>query len=265
MGARLLPALVAVAVLLPVAAGGADSAPVGQGITLRIDKPEILITSGFHGDVLGVSGRAPEDVDIVVRLSSAPSGETLDLKKKRGVLWLSVGKVRFERVPRLYIIRSSRPLEEILSPARQTQLDLGLNGLRSSIRVQQGVEADLFISEFLRMKRDNGLYDWVGGGVTREGGGRYRAEFSWPSNGPPGTYRIDAFAVNRGEAVSSASGTVVVRKVGAEEWVSRLAADHGLIYGLLSAALAMATGLAMNALFEALGRLKRKEKLEQPA
>ena len=258
MGARLLPAFLALAVLLPVATVGVDSAPVGQDITLRIDKPEILITSGFHGDLLGVSGRAPEDVDIVVRLSSAPSGETLDLKGKRGVLWLSVGKVRFERVPRLYIIRSSRPLEEILSPARQAQLDLGLNGLQSSILVQRSVEAGLFISEFLRMKRDSGLYDWVGGGVTREVGGGYVAKFAWPSNGPPGTYRIEAFALNHGEVVGSSSGSVVVRKVGAEEWVSRLAADHGLIYGLLSAALAMATGLAMNALFAALGRLKWK-------
>ena len=264
MGARLLPALMAVAVLLPVAAGEVGPDGIGQGITLRVGKPEILITSGFHGDVLRVSGRAPEDADIAVRLSSDTSGETLDLKRKRGVLWLSVGKVRFERVPRLYIIRSSRPLEEILSPARQAKLDLGLNGLQSSIRVQQSTEADLYISEFLRMKRDGGLYDWVGGGVTRDGGS-YGAEFPWPANGPPGTYRIEAFALIHGEPVSSAAGTVVVRKVGAEEWVSRLAADHGLIYGILSVALAVATGLAMNALFVAFGRWKRKEKQEQPA
>jgi uncharacterized protein (TIGR02186 family) len=259
MGAPFLPMLMMVAALLPAAVGGSGPDQAGPGITLQVNKPEILITSGFHGDVLRVSGRAPADADVIVRLSSETSGETLDLKGKRGVLWLSVGKVRFDNVPRLYMIRSDRPLEEILSPAQQARGALGLHGLKSSLRVQRGVDTDLFVSEFLRMKRDEGLYDWAGGGVTRERGGGYRTEFPWPAKGPSGIYLIEAFAATRGELVSSAMGTIVVKKVGAEEWVSRLAADHGLIYGLLSAALALATGLAMNVLFGMFGPLRKKK------
>jgi uncharacterized protein (TIGR02186 family) len=258
MHTRLLPWLLAAVALLPLASGGAAPERAAPGISLRLDHPEVLITSRFRGDMIRVSGQAPEGADVVLKLSSEVSAETLDLKAKRGVLWLSVGKVRFENVPRLYLIRSNRPMEQLLSPAQQSRQGLGLVALRASIGVQQRADADLFVSELLRLKRDRGLYDWEGGGLTREAGGGYHAQFPWPAQGPPGKYRLEAFAVSGGEIAGTAAETVVVRKVGMEERVSRLAADHGLIYGLLSAALAIVTGLAMNALVAALGRLRRK-------
>lgn len=264
MGARFLPALLTAAVLLP-AAGGVGAGGVGRSITLRADKREIVISSGLRGGLLRVNGQAPEDADIVIRMCSETAGETLGLKRKRGVLWLSAGEVRFEKAPRVYLIRSSRPLEEILSPSQQARLDLGLHGLRSSVRVQRGADADLFVSEFLRLKRDKGLYDWTGGGVRREGGGGYGTEFPWPSQAPPGTYRVEAFALSRGSLLSSSAVTVVVKKAGAEEWVSRMAAEHGMVYGLLSAALAVATGLVTNAFFVALGRRRRREPSAPPS
>jgi uncharacterized protein (TIGR02186 family) len=193
---------------------------------------------------------------VILRLSSPPGEETLDLKGKRGPLWLTVGKVRFESAPRIYKLRSTRPIEEILPPEEQVRETLGVEGLKASLRVQTGLDAGLFASELIRLKRDDGFYDTEGGGVTRGADGTYEAEFRWPARGPSGAYRMDAFAVRRGAITGSASRKILVQKVGAEAWISRLAASHGLVYGLLAVVVALLAGLAASALFGWLGRAK---------
>ncbi len=248
----------ALCVLAFQAAGSAPSGPGPSGsiITLAVSKAEIRITAGFHGDLLKVSGVAPRDSEVILRLSSPAEEETLDLKGKRGPLWLTVGKVRFESAPRIYKLRSTRPIEEILPPDEQVRETLGVEGLKASLRVQPGVDAGLFASELLRLKRDDGFYDTEGGGVTRGADGTYQAEFRWPARGPSGAYRMDAFAVSKGAVTGSASREILVQKVGTEAWISGLAATHGLIYGLLAVFVALLTGLAASALFGRLGRGK---------
>lgn len=242
-----------IAMAMPLAA-----APPPPHMTLAVSKAEIHITAGFHGDLLKVTGRAPSDCDIILRLSSPPSEEILDLKGKRGFLWLTVGKVRFESAPRIYMLRSTRPLEEILPPEEQIRQYLGIEGLKASLRVESAVDARLLASELIRLKSDNGFYDTEGGGVTRGDDGAYEAEFRWPSRGPAGEYRMDAFAARKGVVTCQASQKILVHKVGAEAWISRLAANHGLAYGLLAVLVALLTGLGTGALFERLGRRSGK-------
>lgn len=225
-------------------------------ITVAVSKAEIRITAGFHGDLLKVTGMAPRDCDIILRLSSPPAEEFLDLKGKRGFLWLTVGKVRFESAPIIYKLRSTRAIEEILSPEVQARENLGVHGLKASLRVQPGVDAGLFAFELIRLRSDDGFYDTEGGGVTRGANGSYQAEFHWPARGPSGAYRMDAFAVRGGAVTGSVSRDVLVHQVGAEAWISHLAASHGLAYGLLAVLVALLTGLAAGVLFGGLGRSK---------
>jgi uncharacterized protein (TIGR02186 family) len=256
-GALCVLALQAAGSVPPVAGStppaASSPAPV---ITLALSKAEIRITAGFHGDILAVTGTAPTNSEVILRLSSPAEEETLDLKGKRGPLWLTVGKVRFESAPRIYKLRSTRPIGEILPPAEQVRQTLGVEGLKASLRVQPGVDAGLFASELLRLKRDDGFYDTQGGGVIRGAEGTYRTEFRWPARGPSGAYRMDAFAVSKGAVTGSAHREILVQKVGAEAWISHLAAAHGLIYGLLAVLLALLTGLAASALFGRLGLAK---------
>jgi uncharacterized protein (TIGR02186 family) len=248
---RALP-LCAVLALLPFQA----TTTPAPAITLAVSKAEIHITAGFHGDILKVTGMAPRDCEVILRLSSPPGEETLDLKGKRGPLWMTVGKVRFESAPRIYMLRSTRPIEEILPPEEQVRETLGVEGLKASLRIQPGVDAALFGAELLRMKRDCGFYDTKGGGATRGGDGTYEAEFQWPARGPSGTYRMDAFAVSKGVVTCSASREILVHKVGVVAWISGLAVTHGLSYGLLAVFVALLTGLAAGVLFGRLGRTK---------
>lgn len=252
----LLWAIFAVLPLQIAATAPPADASASPAITLAVSKAEIHITAGFHGDLLQVTGAAPRDCDVILRLSSPPREEILDLKGKRGFLWLTVGKVRFASAPRIYKLRSTRPITEILSPEEQVRETLGVEGLKDSLRVQPGVDAGLYVSELLRLKRDDGFYETEGGGVTRGGDGTYEAEFRWPARGPSGSYRMEAYAARKGAIIGSASREVLVRKVGAEAWISRLAASHGLAYGLLAVCVALLTGLAAGALFGRLGRAK---------
>ncbi len=252
------PVVLAV-VLTPAAWGGGLPAAQGEGITLTVDKPEIRITSGFHGDFLRAAGTAPETCDVVLRLTSALAEETLDVKGKRGPFWLTVGKARFEGAPRVYMLRSTRPVEALLQPQEQARENLGIFGLQAALRVQGSEAPDLFASEFLRLKRDRGLYGWAGGGVTRGPEGTYQAEFTWPAHAPSGAYTLKAFAVKGGSVVATASVGILVRKAGLEAWISRLGERHGTLYGLLAVLIALAAGLAAGAVFGGSFRRKKKD------
>ena len=246
----------ALCVLAFQAAGSAPSGPGPSGsiITLAVSKAEIRITAGFHGDLLKVSGVAPRDSEVILRLSSPAEEETLDLKANGDPSGSPLGRCG-SNPPRAFTNCGppgpSRKLDRRPTGARNP----GRRGLKASPRVQPGVDAGLFASELLRLKRDDGFYDTEGGGVTRGADGTYQAEFRWPARGPSestaGRLRGQQ---GRGHRLRLPGDSRA--EVGAEAWISRLAATHGLIYGLLAVLVALLTGLAASALFGRLGRGK---------
>jgi uncharacterized protein (TIGR02186 family) len=242
--------------LLPLLAGGlvAILVPVSparaQPVTLEVSARLIRITPRYEGELVRVQGTVPSAADVVVKLTSPREEVICSHKGKVGPFWLSVGKARFENVPRMFKIKSTAPLDDILSAAEQVRYGLGEVGLKASIQVTPDTDRDVYLDELIRIREGERLFSFAEGAVQREGD-RFRASFFWPPNGPPGEYRIEAFAVSGGRVVAMVQTSVAVRAAGVEAWVRTLAWDHGVLYGLFAVGLAVATGMAAWLLFAA--------------
>jgi uncharacterized protein (TIGR02186 family) len=218
-------------------------------ITLHLDQDQIHVTAGYRGKLVRVWGKAPPDGQVVVNLRASREDVSLPLKGKRGPFWLTVGKVLFESVPSVYMVKATDPVEEILTPDQQNAHRLGVRGLSNSLGVRGGGDRDLLVGELIRMKRDEGLYRFDPAGVKRSPEGGYETSFFWPARAPSGRYVVEAFAVKGGRVVASAESQVLVHKVGLEALISDLAERHGILYGLLAVLIAIATGTLAGKLF----------------
>ncbi|MGA9752432.1 MAG: TIGR02186 family protein [Acidobacteriota bacterium] len=225
-------------------------------VTVRAYPPEIRMSAGYHGASVAVRGRVPPGCEVAVILSSPLAGEAWPRRSKHGPFWITTGAVRFEGVPWLYQIRTSRPLAELLPPSRQAALGLGAPGLKATVGVRPSQNRDLYIEELIRARSAAGFYDLGGGGLTLSPSGEFRTAFTWPASAPPGRYEVKALALREGHRVGEAALTIRLRKVGAEAWISDLAARHAWLYGLLSVLVAVLAGLAAGWLFRAPGTRK---------
>jgi uncharacterized protein (TIGR02186 family) len=235
----------ALAVLCPLTGTVASA---GVPVTIAPAESVIRITPSYRGELVAVQGSAPEDCAVVVRLTSPGETRTCTRKGKVGPFWLSVDRIRFDDVPRMYKVKASGTLDDIVDADEQVRYELGARGLKAAIMGAGGPERDLYVDELILIQRRDRLYDFEDGAVERRGA-TFRTSFFWPPDGPPGRYRLEAFAVRAGRVVGSAEAEVDVRSVGVEAWVRGLAGRHGILYGLLSVGLAIATGLAASVVF----------------
>ena len=70
-----------------------------------------------------------------------------------------------------------------------------------------------------------------------------------PANLTEGSYRVRIFLTRGGLVVDELESVIDVRKEGLERWLTSLAHDQPLIYGLLSLAIAVLAGWGASAAF----------------
>ncbi|MCG6962076.1 MAG: TIGR02186 family protein [Acidobacteria bacterium] len=237
------------------AAGAEPSAQqVNPLRSLEVSDHNIRVTSCYAGKRVGVWGRVEPGCAVAVKLTSPDREVTFSRMGKVGPFWMSVGRVRFGNVPRMYKISTSDPLDEILSSQEQLRYRLGLRGLRASLTAEGGTEAELHLDELIAARKAGGLFSFREGGVTcREG--RYSTNFFWPCRVASGRYTIEAFAIRGRRVVGTRSLSIEVHEVGIEAFVSNLARSHGVLYGLGAVGLAAVVGLLMCLVFDFLGNL----------
>jgi uncharacterized protein (TIGR02186 family) len=244
-----------IVLLLMVLAGllpGATKGVAAEGridMKLKTSADLIEVTPSYRGELVKIWGYVPLGFDVVVKLASPREEAVFSRKGKIGPFWLSVGRVRFSNVPWMYKVKSSKPLNEILMPPEQVRYRLGVRGLKASIGVQKGVDRDLYLNELILIRKAGRLFSLGDSGVSRKGRA-FKTSFFWPSDGPPGRYFIEAFAVRNGRVVDSRKHAIVVKRVGVEAWVSRLSRSHGILYGAFAVALAIVAGLAASLIFK---------------
>ena len=241
-------ALLASAALLPaVASLPASIVAQGPPITVAASQRVIRITARYQGDLVHVQGTARSSYAVVLALTSPREAVQCSQKGQVGPFWLSVRQVRFRNVPRMYKIKSSAPLDDILSRSERVSHGLGRAGLKASMTVDGGADQSLYLDELILIRQRARRFSFAEEGVHRDGD-TYEATFFWPPDGPPGQYRIEAYAVDGGRVVGTAETEVDVRTVGVEAWLRGLAANHGILYGLFAVGLAAVAGLGVSLL-----------------
>ena len=250
------------AILVAALTLAATPATAADRLVSSLSSHIVKITPSFTGTELVLFGIVDRDAeapprrggfDIVATVKGPP--ETLVVRRKERVvgIWVNTESRTFVQVPSYLATLSSRPIEAIVSLDVARRLQLGLR--RTLLPQQIGpdtadvVRDDPFRSAFLRLKDARKLYVEEKDAVTFQTPILYSATIPVPAGAPTGTYNVDLKLFADGALVASSTEAFDVIKFGFEQFVAQSAVDHGLLYGLATAAMALMTGWLASVMF----------------
>ena len=214
----------------------------------------VLITSNYTGVRLVLFGSIERDVqtaprhgpyDIVVTVTGPR--EPLRVRRKSRVLgiWVNTEAHTFVDPPSYLAVLASAPLEAITSAENQRQLQLGLANTRLPELVHNDigmVSNDPFVAALMRIMRERGLYSEEPNAVTFLTPTLFRASIALPAQVPIGDYTVDVKLFAEGNLLTETNAAFEIAKFGFEQFVVETAREHGLLYGLATAMMALMTG-----------------------
>ncbi len=250
MSRRLVSTMIVLSLFLPMAAARADD----RSENVRVEPENVGIGLSYSGRTIRVTACVPACDGIVIRVTGADKPLALKKKgKKYGLLWMNVGEVYYEAVPTLYLLRSSRKLEELATPETLSRLGLGFGALRNRVPAESENGARDLFGELVKLKERDQLFSSEAAGVERSslGAGNQLAstEFFLPAKTPVGDYTVDVFRFDHGEGSLVGSATVHLQRDAVVASIMSLATDYGLLYGGLAVVVAVLAGLGTGLVF----------------
>lgn len=258
MTRRSLLARIALVGALTAAAGPA----VAERLVASLSNHRVMVTSNFTGDELVLFGGIEQDAasrprrggyDIVVTVTG-PRQTIVTFRKERVLgIWVNADSRVLENVPAYLAVLSNRPLDDITNTETLRRLQLGLDNVplpqRASVNIADAASDDPFRQAFIKIKSDQGLYRELSNGVTFLAPALFRASIPLPAEVPVGTYDVDIRLFADGAQIARAPSPFEVYKSGFEQVVTTAARDHGMLYGLGTAMMAIITGWFASVVF----------------
>lgn len=231
--------LLVLGLMLPLTSR-AQEAPLVTDLSSHL----ISITSSFTGTDLLIFGAVEEAGDIIMVLRGPQSRVTVREKKRILGIWVNLESVEFSDVPGYYAVATSRPLEEIATPAVLTRLQIGADNLRLPPRRDIKTEEEIkpFRKAILRQKRGDGLIQEDVSSVVFLGPKLFRARISFPATVPTGTYRAEVYLVRENQVIAAQATPLFIKKSGAEQVLSDFSHQQPWIYGLSAVFMAIFAG-----------------------
>jgi len=219
-----------------------------QELTVDLSEDVVRITTGFAGARLLLFGaiEAP-GAEIAVAVRGPSGGEVVRRKERVVGIWLNRAEATFFNVPAFYGLAASKPLEEVLTPRRRRDFQLGAENLVlvSKSGPQPG-DVQAFREALVRNKQASGLYAIRAEPVRFVGQRLFRTEIALPANVPIGTYSVDVYLIRGGDVATVRSTRLQVRKSGFETSMYKLAQDFSALYGALAILIAVMAGWLAN-------------------
>jgi uncharacterized protein (TIGR02186 family) len=226
-----------------------------EKVVTSLSHHRVAITSSFTGEDLVLFGAIEADTpdarirdtyDIVVTVVGPR--QTYRTRRKERVLgiWVNVDSRRFLNVPSYLAVLANRPFTHISDAENLRKEQIGLDNYLLTQRVGADfgdtVRDDPFRAAFVRIENEYGLYNESATAVSFITPTVFRAAIPLPSAVPTGVYLIDIKLYAGGEIVGRSAAAFEITKAGFEQFVAEAAREHGLIYGLATAMLALLTG-----------------------
>jgi uncharacterized protein (TIGR02186 family) len=238
------------------------AAPVrAERLIASLSSHRVQITSIFNGVELVLFGTVESDGGSVPRngtydIIATVTGplQTLVVRRKARVfgIWVNVESRTFVDVPSYLAVLATKP-KDIVDEETLRRLQIGLDHtlLRQEIGpdIADSVVNDEFRQAFLRIKKEHRLYSESTNAVTFLTPTLFRSSIEVPPEAPIGTYDVDVKLFADGLMVARTNSAFEIVKVGFERFIAFSAADHGMLYGLATAAMAIMTGWFASVVF----------------
>lgn len=246
----LIPVLVAVIFLLLGAVGGegksaraASSSP--DEIIADVSDRQIAVTAGFTGATTTLFGALPESGDVIVVVAGPPRTVTVRRKERVLGVWLNRSAVSFRAVPGFYWVASSRPLQEIATPAFLRQKRIGAENLRFTRGTLTGTgDPDTFATALLTLKGKKAEIVSTPASVSIMGQRLYRADLTLPDSAPTGEYTVTTYLMRNKALIGQQDIPLTLRKEGSTATLSALALRYPVLYAGVAILLALFSGWA---------------------
>lgn len=254
---RLRNALTAAAATIILSAGLLliSQGELSAALTTTAGTAPIDIGFFYHGSSVTVKGSSDRGTDLVIKITSEGGHHTLRQKGKVGVLWMNVGTLKFEHVPSVYFLQSTRKLDDILSPEEQAKYSLGYKALAAESEIsplKNHAEKDNWFREFLKYKEASNVYSVSSGNISltpKDGQQDYSVVMRWPYQAPPGDYLVTVYQIRDGKVIDKVEDKVVVQQVGIIKSLAGMARDNGAFYGFISVMVALGAGFGVGLIF----------------
>lgn len=251
----------AVTLAFVVVACGAGPA-TAERLVVSLSNHRVAVTSNFVGEELVLFGtiepnpitsplRPPYDLVLTV---TGPR-QTLRTRRKQRMLgiWVNADSREFISVPSYLAVLSNRPVSNIANQDTLRRLQVGLDNFllpqRIGADVADTVRDDPFRRAFVRLQTQQGLYRESGTAVTFLTPTVFRAAIPMPAAVPTGSYAINVELFAGGLLVARTDSALEVIKTGFEQYVADAARDHGLLYGMATALMALLIGWFASVVF----------------
>lgn len=210
-------------------------------LTANYSGSEILIFGAIRHEAGRTEPDAPFDVIIVVEGPRQPVA--IWRKARRLGIWVNVDVAYMASVPSFYAVATTAPLPQILSPEADAQRRISAaQAIRPEQVVGDVADSADYTAALLRLRTQSQSYQTLTRWVTLDRDILFRANVRLPANLTEGAYTTRMYLVREGEVVHQFRTAIFVRKEGLERWLSQLAYDQPLIYGLMALAIALVAG-----------------------
>lgn len=249
-----------VAAVLALALSGARAH--AEKLIVSISNPHITVTPNYSGGELVLFGSVEKDnpapatqtsYDLVVTVTG-PRADMVTRRKERVFgIWINTDSRPFLMVPEYLAVFANRPLDAIAPPEVRRVQQLGMTHVLLMQRIgtdyADSVADDQFRAAFVRLRTERGLYREDTSAVTFLTPTLFRTGIPLPANVPIGNYSLAIKLFSGGELIAQTDTSFEIVKVGIEQFIATAAKSHGVIYGLLTAMMALATGWMASIVF----------------
>ncbi len=223
-----------------------------ERLITSLSSHQVLVSSSFTGIELVLFGSIEPDKQPVQRkggyniiVTVAGPREMMVVRRKDRVagIWTNAESQSFLRAPAYVAVLSNKPLDEIAPAEMLRRMEVGLNVVPRpyvAAGIQSGEET--FRDALIRLRKDRRLFVEDGSAVTFITPNLFRATIKLPAEAPVGTYDVDVRLFADNVALARATSALEVVKVGIEQFIASAAQNHGVLYGLFTTLMALATG-----------------------
>ena len=233
-----------------------------EEVVLGLSSDKVAITATFEGSELLVFGAVKretpiptEPLDVIVAIAGPSESLTVRRKEKRYGIWINTEAAEVDSAPSFYAVATTRPLKDVLSNVEDLRHSISIPQAIRSVGTSSTVsDPQSFTDAVIRIRRANDSYQMLEGAVALDQQTLFRTSITLPSNLTEGAYATRIFLTRGGQVVSQFETEIDVRKVGLERWLFTMSREQPMLYGLMSLAIAIASGWLASAAFQVLRR-----------
>lgn len=226
-----------------------------EGLVVSLSSQHVDINSTYTGAQLALFGVVLRDsrsatradhYDVLVTVKGPSGLVTVRRKERFGPVWLNRDQQKFSDVPSVLSLIATRPIHEMAAPEFIEKFGMQIE---SHVLPKTVPASDGFGAALIRLKQEANLFTIRESGVSFLAPDVFRATLDVPAIGPLGIYNVDVSLYAGGVRLAQADTFFTVGKAGFEQFIAREARDHGVLYGMATAAMALAFGWLASVIF----------------